>query len=156
MKKANPNIFYLVDMAGFLLLAVLMMINWNNPIDHMLGWEAGVGYSGYALNPVYLTILILVLVLGVYQYFLMKRNGLTIGDLSIEQFDETDEREVVLKNKLYRRIMQTNGYITFIVVTLIALFPAFAIKSSLLGIAICIYMIVRDIMLIAHNLKVRT
>ncbi len=155
MKKYNPNIFYIIDIAGALILTLLMILNWNTTEDYLLAWEYGVGYSGYMLTPSYIIMGILFIILVVYQHFLMKKNKLTVDDLTIENFDEHDEREMVLKNKLYRRIMQANGYCLLILLSIIALSPPFQIKSYVIGIFVCIYIIVRDITLILHNTKVK-
>ncbi len=134
MKKCNPLLFYFLDIFGASLL-IGLIVNVVPFLEYVL-WG-------------------ILILLAVVQYVFMQRSNLGVYNLILEDFDELDEREVAAKGKLHRILVAVNSHLLLILASIIAAFPYFKIDASFIGISICSYFILRAIVFIGYNLKIR-
>jgi hypothetical protein len=148
----NKMAFYVIDLLVFFFLVVLMAINWHRDfftiIEHS-GYQTINRRNGYY----FFSPLLILLLISFGQYSLLRRNKLKAASLHQETFDEYDERDHEEKNNLYRKFLSFNSRLLFFLVGLIALFPRQQVSSYTFGIIICLYFIIRDIIMISYTVR---
>lgn len=154
MTRVQKSIgLYITDIATQLFLIGLMVINWSTPYFNLLSKSSDGNTFIYQIAPTFYIPLIIIIVLGITQCIILKYTKTTWNGIAEETFDETDERDQALKNTLHRKLIKIHGYFLVVLAGLIAFTPQVLIPSYAIGIAICTYLLIRDIALIVHLLK---